>query len=309
MSCIAAATERTTEPCQDQTYTTETIGGQKFSRLKGGKFTFGDPDAGLDNPKHEATIAPFSVATTETTNAQVDAYIADQGAKTHALISRGSNGQILILARGTEKEVNEMNAVQVDNGGKLVCNSLDCRVTYSGTVRVVPPADRLQGLSAEFALADHPAVRITVYEAVGYADYLSHKPEFKGREVRLLTSDEWEYAAEAAQDLKYATKTGELEMAGHKLAQYDASTTESVGHFLPNAFGLHDMTGNALEWTSDLYNSYYPYRRVLRGGSWSNNNPQSLRAVFRYFSVPDPDDRGGEIGFRVAVAASSQDSH
>lgn len=298
MTCTATTTERTTEPCQDQTYTTETIAGQEFSCLPGGKVTLGDSDAGLYNPVHEATIAPLSVATTETTNAQVDAYIADQGAKTHALIGVDSKGQAHILARGTETEVKAMNAIQVADEAKLVCGGL----IYLDTVRVVPPADRLKDLSAEFAAADHPAVRVTWYEAVGYADYLSHKPEFKGRGVRLLTSDEWEYAAEAGQDLKYATKTGELAMAGHKLAQYDSNATESVGHFLPNAFGLHDMTGNAWEWTSDLYNSTDSYR-VLRGGSWFSSNPRYLRAAYRDDSTPG--DRDDGIGFRVAVSALS----
>ena len=64
--------------------------------------------------------------------------------------------------------------------------------------------------------------------------------------------------------------------------------TEPVGRYQPNPWGLHDMHGNAWEWTRSAYRPY-PYReddgrnalarageeRVVRGGSWYDR-PETL---------------------------------
>lgn len=302
MTCTTATKDKTVDPCHDQitSYAHETIGGQDFVKLPGGQVTLGDSDTGLYNPVHSASVAPLLVATTEVANAQMDAYIAALGTKTYALVGVDASHQVHILARGTETEVKAMNVAEATAAANLQCGAL----MYTDTVQVVPPADRLRGLSAEFAASDHPAVRVSWYDAIGYTDYMSKKT---GREVRLLTEDEWEYAAKGGKDFKYATTTGELSFEGHKLAQYDANTTSAVGQTkgATNPYGLSDMTGNVWEWTSSVYDATQPYL-ILRGGSWVNDNPQFLRAAYRFDD--NPDDRNYGIGFRVAVAALPQDA-
>ncbi|MGD0900578.1 MAG: SUMF1/EgtB/PvdO family nonheme iron enzyme, partial [Thermoguttaceae bacterium] len=79
-----------------------------------------------------------------------------------------------------------------------------------------------------------------------------------------------------------------------KIAAVDdgACVTAPVGKYVPNAWGLHDMHGNAAEWTRSRYRPY-PYRddggrndtaaeteRVVRGGSFQDR-PHRARSAFR----------------------------
>jgi formylglycine-generating enzyme required for sulfatase activity len=82
-----------------------------------------------------------------------------------------------------------------------------------------------------------------------------------------------------------------------------------VESFPANGFGLHDMIGNAWEWSSSVYRQY-PYRtddgredvasreaRVVRGGSWFDD-PEVLQASLRPYLSPS--NRYVYIGFRCA---------
>ena len=77
----------------------------------------------------------------------------------------------------------------------------------------------------------------------------------------------------------------------------------------PNAWGLHDMHGNAAEWTSSAYapqasagDAAAPAasdRRVVRGGSWADPARFARSARRASFS---PWQRVYNVGFRVASA-------
>ncbi len=90
-------------------------------------------------------------------------------------------------------------------------------------------------------------------------------------------------------------------------------TTTYVGSYDANAWGLHDMHGNVLEWCSDWYGDYSSASssdptgattgdyRVNRGGSWVDL-AQGCRSAYR--DRRSPDFRGNYLGFRPALVPS-----
>jgi len=77
--------------------------------------------------------------------------------------------------------------------------------------------------------------------------------------------------------------------------------TSPVGSFEANFNGLYDMGGNVWQWCEDLF---VPQdRRVLRGASWGDSNPDNLLASYRTDGTPDR--RYAFVGFRCVVAVES----
>ena len=178
----------------------------------------------------------------------------------------------------------------------------------------------------------HPAVCVNWEDATAFAGWLSKKT---GKTYRLLSEAEWEYAARAGNSTRYHFGDKEQDLcaygnvadqtAGQKYEDWTKTAncrdghinTAPVGSFQPNAFGLYDMHGNVWEWVQDCWNSGYggapEYgsawtagatldcgRRVLRGGSWSNE-PRDLRSAKRASNRVrnTTDDRVDNVGFRV----------
>jgi formylglycine-generating enzyme len=161
--------------------------------------------------------------------------------------------------------------------------------------------------------ADEPALCVAWADAVAYAEWLSHRT---GHRYRLLTEDEWEYAARGGTatarwwgdgreqlcrranggDRTYAAVMPEDKTANLACADGFAYTNPA-GRFPPNPFGLHDMIGNAWQWVGACFTRDEPCTaRSIRGGSW-HNGPAVLRAATR-FSLP-PTMRSSSLGFRV----------
>lgn len=151
---------------------------------------------------------------------------------------------------------------------------------------------------------------VTWYGAREFARKLSELSQGKLR-FRLPTEAEWEYGCRAGDH-------DEKLMEGERLAgkAWQAASpkrsykTREVGLLEPNAFGLHDMLGNAWEWTQDSYQAdgyarhtlYNPKidiadtPRVIRGGSVMTEVAQTrCRTRGRYA----PDDTLHTFGMRL----------
>ncbi|HZR26648.1 MAG TPA: formylglycine-generating enzyme family protein [Vicinamibacterales bacterium] len=158
----------------------------------------------------------------------------------------------------------------------------------------------------------HPVVLIRYDDALAYCAWLA---EAIGRAVRLPTEAEWEKAARGGADgLKYPWGNEIDPSRGNYLADPTVKRqrgTRPTGTYAPNAFGLYDVCGNVWEWVSDWYAADYygsgdardpkgpssGTMRVVRGGSWVNDEPSMLRVAYRH-KVP-PDTYAYSVGFRI----------
>jgi formylglycine-generating enzyme required for sulfatase activity len=132
-------------------------------------------------------------------------------------------------------------------------------------------------------------------------------------QCRLPTEAEWEWACRAGTRTRFCSGDADDALADYAWLDANSSnTTHPVGEKKPNAWGLHDLHGNAWEWCADWYGEYPGGRmpaqdpggpatgsgRVLRGGSWFNY-PRSCRSADR--GRGDPAVRNENLGLRVVL--------
>lgn len=149
--------------------------------------------------------------------------------------------------------------------------------------------------------------------------YIEKLNKLTGRNYRLPTEAEWEYAARnGGRKEKWAGTSVEAELDEYAWNEQNSGRkTHVVGTKRPNALGLHDMGGNVWEWCQDRYGDLFFEEsprdnpdgpktgtfRTVRGGSWSNR-PRFVRASNR--DGYDPANRSDTLGFRLAVSASAR---
>jgi formylglycine-generating enzyme required for sulfatase activity len=154
---------------------------------------------------------------------------------------------------------------------------------------------------------DLPVTNITWEEAQVFIRKLNEK---MGKNYRLPTEAEWEYAARGgtqSQNYKYSGSNNVDLVAWYE--ENSGDKPHPVGTKSPNELDIYDMSGNVWEWCSDWYDDYRGTSqtnpqgpssgsyRVARGGGWYYD-AKGVRVSIR--SDNTPDDRYDHLGFRLA---------
>ena len=159
-------------------------------------------------------------------------------------------------------------------------------------------------------------------ETVSWNDcqqFIATLNQMTGKNFRLATEAEWEYAARGgnkSQGYMYAGSNTIDEIGWwwfnvpHSI-ESPSYGPQTVATKMPNELGIYDMSGNVKEWCQDWYGSYSSAAQtnptgpatgsthVRRGGCWAASNPSLFRVSFRGEGAPDYRDY--LLGFRIAM--------
>jgi formylglycine-generating enzyme required for sulfatase activity len=155
---------------------------------------------------------------------------------------------------------------------------------------------------------DHPAMCISWNDAKAFCDWAAKKT---GREVRLPTEAEWEYACRARTKTRWWFGDTESSLTEYAWTNANAGwQTQPTGQKKPNPWGLYDMYGNVWQWCQD-WAAPYPAADVVDPTGPSGGGDKCLRGgSFMHDAIPcssafrdshAPINRSTDAGFRVCV--------
>lgn len=161
---------------------------------------------------------------------------------------------------------------------------------------------------------DSPAVYVSWNDAQAFIDALN---AYTGLAFRLPSESEWEYACRAGMTTRFSWGDDPDHSAGEDYCwwSYNSNVDNGCAHVCgqkePNNFGLHDMSGNVMEWCEDDW--HYTYDDAPADGSAWIEEPRTGFCLLRGGGCTDiakycrsasraynqPANGGFNIGFRV----------
>lgn len=121
--------------------------------------------------------------------------------------------------------------------------------------------------------ADYPQGGVRIEGAEPFCKKVSEKT---GREVRLPTEAEWEYAARAGRDTRWFFGDDPAALGEYAwFTENSGNKSNPVGQKKPNPWGLYDMYGNVWEMVADKYDRDYFANGPRQDPSGPSQDPQS----------------------------------
>ncbi len=287
--------------------------------IKGGEFTMGNPTpapfqrgAPSDGPAHAVRLNTFKLSKFELTVKEFRQFV------------EAANYQPVGIG---ERKDSCWKWVKPGDGG------------WAGVPMAVAPG---RWNTPAYAPSDyHPAMCVSWQDAQAYVQWLSNST---GKQYRLPSESEWEYAARAGGSSKFASgdtaatlcryanawdvsgKAAFLRDLGWDRPDGDcddgAAYTSVVGMYEANAFGLHDMIGNVSEYVQDCQHKDYVGApadgsawtgacdvsdgddMIMRRGGSYGTRGEGLRFTYRGHSGRDNHSAMGE-GIRIAQSVAN----
>lgn len=246
--------------------------------VEGGTFMMGNISGTSDErPLHKVTVNNFQIGEYEVTISEFKRFIDATGYKTDA---------------------EQPDTVRLKHG-------LPPRGIYNGSWKM-----DMNGNPVNLQDTLKPVGNVSWNDAMEYCKWLSRET---GKQFRLPTEAEWEYAAKGGPRSKGYTYAGGNNL--DEVAWYRENSrayVHSVGQKKANELGLYDMAGNVREWCYDWYgDTYYQTspeenpagpdrgtRRVLRGGSFGSD---AERMRISYRNQEFPYNSALDFGFRIVI--------
>lgn len=276
--------------------------------LPGGTFKMGAEDNEIresdgEGPIRDVTLEPFYVDKTTVTNEQFDEFVKDTGYVTEAERFGWSFVFIALLPKSKVRKL-KAQTVKGLNWWYAIEGAYWRKPTGSG--------------SNIHKIMDHPVVQVSWHDTQAYCKWAGK---------RLPYEAEWEYAARGGLETKIFPWGDELEPNGkHRMNVWQGRfplennladgylATAPAKSFLPNGYGLYNVTGNVWEWCQDfwsptphVYGNKNPtgpmtgHQRVCRGGSFLCHHSYCNRYRCSARTCNTPDSASSNFGFRTVA--------
>ena len=186
-----------------------------------------------------------------------------------------------------QTQVPEIEMVSVQGNGAINSFNMAKYAVTQGQWKAIMGNNPSDNKSSD----NHPVEMVNWYDA---REFISKLNALSGKNYRLPSEAEWEYAARGG------TKSQGYEYSGGNNIDdvgwyYGNSNGKSqpVGTKQPNELGIYDMSGNVNEWCSDESSGSL---RSVRGGGWDSAAAGCKIAEHDYYTVSG---REINIGFRL----------
>ncbi len=279
-SCMKVP-QRFANPSTDSSITNNgdtSVAGMAY--IKGGTFMMGGDNnqaAADEYPKHSVRVTPFYIDKTQVTNAEFQKFVDATHYVTTAEKKPDWEEMKKTLPPGTPEPSADMmvaaSLVFKETNGPVNLND------YSQWWSWVPGADwkHPEGPASNIkGKENYPVVQVSWFDAVAYCKWAGK---------RLPTEAEYEFAARGGLENNIYSWGNEpvnegkpkANSWGGKFPYYNDDKDGFVKlaptkSFMPNGYGLYDMSGNVWEWCNDWYDANY-YQTLKNGTALDPKGP------------------------------------